>query len=538
MPSRNRRMRHTIAAALTLTAAAAAATAIATAPAGAAPNAHRGSSGATALVRTISRIERKPVYRRSTWGYEVLNQRTGRVLAAQNDRQMFDPGSTMKIYSVATGLRLLGTRYRFRTPVYRTGPVSGGTLSGNLVLVGSGDLTFGLRQLPGGRLAYENLPQVDHSYADQLPGAVEPHGNPWAAMKQLAKRVRASGITHIAGNVVVDNRLFNEFDGFPDGKISAIWFNENLVDLLVHPGRVGARASIAPRPVTATYTVVDNVKTVARGRATTLNVTEPTPGQLVVSGQIAAGGGPVLRVWEVDHPAQFARTAFIEALRRAGVTVSAPTTGPNPSQLLPVRDSYRRSQLVAQHVSTTLAQYAKLILKVSYNRGADLMACLAAVKLGSRNCERGIAAEVRTATLLGVPRSGLFPQDGAGSDDQGRSSPQALAMFLRGLVHAPYGRALRQALPILGRDGTMADVLPRSPAAGHAQVKTGNRVVGNAAGQIMVLGNSLAGYATTRSGQRVTFMIVVGNVPLNTPEGFLPVVNDQAKMIAAIWRDL
>ena len=406
------------------------------------------------------------------------------------------------------------------------------------MLVGSGDLTFGLRQLPGGRLAYENLPKVDHSYADQLPGAVEPRGNPWTAMNQLAKRVRASGITHVNGNVVLDDRLFREFDGFPDGKMSAIWFNENLVDLLVTPGRVGAPASIAPRPLTASYKVVDRVATVARRQPTTLNVTEPTPGRLVVSGQIAAGGGPALRVWVVDHPSEFARTAFIEALQRAGVTVSAPATGENPTALLPARGSYRRSDLVAEHVSTTLGQYAKLILKVSYNRGADLMLCLAAVKLGSRNCETGIAAEVRTATSLGVPRSGLFPQDGAGSDDQGRSSPQALAIFLRGLVGTPYGQTLLQALPILGRDGTLANVLAHSPAAGHAEVKTGNRVVGNAAGQLMVLGNSLAGYATTRSGQRVTFMIAVGNVPLSDPEGFLPVVNDQALMIAAIWRDL
>jgi D-alanyl-D-alanine carboxypeptidase len=84
----------------------------------------------------------------------------------------------------------------------------------------------------------------------------------------------------------------------------------------------------------------------------------------------------------------------------------------------------------------------------------------------------------------------------------------------------------------------MADVLPNSPAAGHAQIKTGNRVVGNPAGQIMVLGNSLAGYIHTRSGRRVTVMIVVGNVPLSSAEEFLAVTNDQAKMIAAIQADL
>jgi serine-type D-Ala-D-Ala carboxypeptidase/endopeptidase (penicillin-binding protein 4) len=500
--------------------------------------ASRGATPQTStLAQTFARIEHKPVYRQSTWGYDVLDQRTGQVLASQNDQQMFDPGSTMKLYSVSTGLRLYGTHYRFRTPVYREGTVADGTLTGNLVLVGSGDLTFGLRELPGGRLAYENLPAGDHSYADQLPGCVEPHGNPWLAMRQLAQRVRASGITRINGNVVIDDRLFRPWQA-PDGEISSIWFNENLVDLLVKPGRVGAQATIDPRPVTPTYTVTDHVSTVARGRPTTLTVTEPTPGQLLVTGQIAAGGGPALRVWEVDHPAQFARTAFIEALRRAGVTVTAPTTGTNPTGLLPARNSYHRADLVAEHVSDPISQYAKLILKVSYNRGADLMACLAAARLGSRNCLTGIKAEVTTATGLGVPRNGLFPQDGAGSDDQGRSSPQALAILLRGLTYASYGATLKDSLPILGRDGTMANVLPHSRAAGHAQIKTGNRVVGNPAGQIMVLGNSLAGYIHTRSGRRVTVMIAVGNVPLSSDEGFLAVVNDQAKMIAAIQADL
>jgi D-alanyl-D-alanine carboxypeptidase/D-alanyl-D-alanine-endopeptidase (penicillin-binding protein 4) len=87
-------------------------------------------------------------------------------------------------------------------------------------------------------------------------------------------------------------------------------------------------------------------------------------------------------VWEVDHPPEFARTAFIEALQRAGVTVTAPATGRNPVALLPPKGSYRAADRVGQHVSATLAQFAKLIRKVSYNRGADLMVCLAAVQDG------------------------------------------------------------------------------------------------------------------------------------------------------------
>ncbi len=498
----------------------------------------RSVTGVAKLANTISAIEGLSRYRQSDWGYAVLDQRTGKVILAQNQEKMFDPGSTMKIYSVSTGLRVYGPNYRFRTPVYRQGTVAGGTLTGNVVLAASGDLTFGLREQRNGTLYYENLPKVDHSYADQLPGAVEPLGNPLAALNELAAKVRAAGITRVNGNVVIDDRLFTSYTGFPDGQISPMWVNENLIDLLVTPAFVGQRATLTPRPMTASYTVTNRVTTVGANTQTAINVTEPTPGNLVVSGQIAAHSSPVLRVWEVDHPAEFARTAFIEALQRAGVTVTAPTTGANPIALLRPKGSYGRADLLGEHVSLPMSQYARLILKVSYNRGADLMVCLAAVKAGSTNCLTGLGTELNTATSLGVSRSSFFPQDGAGSDDQGRSTPFALATFLRRVAKTSYGSTVVRALPILGRDGTLANVFPKSPAAGHGQIKTGNRVVGNPPGQILVLGNSLAGYVQTKSGRRVVLMIAVGNVPIRTAEAFLNVVNDQARMVIAVQQDL
>jgi PBP4 family serine-type D-alanyl-D-alanine carboxypeptidase len=499
---------------------------------------NQSAGGAAKVAGLIARIESTSRYRQSDWGYTVLDQNSGTVLASQNPQKMFDPGSTMKSYSVSTALRTYGPSYRFRTPVYREGTVTGGTLSGNLVLVASGDLSFGLRAQRNGTLFYNNLPKADHSYADELPGAVEPPGNPLTALNQLAGQVRASGITQVVGDVVIDDRLFTPYDGFPDGLISPIWVNENLIDLLVRPSGVGQPASINWRPMTASYVVTNKVTTVARGKPTTLTVREPTPGMLEMTGQIAVGSRPTLRVWEVDDPSAFARTAFIEALQRAGVTVTAPPTGPNPASLLPAKGSYRATDRIGQHVSLPLSQFAKLILKVSYNRGADLMTCLAGVKVGSTNCPSGLAAEVKTATGLGVSSSGVVPFDGAGSDDQGRTTPAALATLLRGVAKTSYGKSFVHALPVLGRDGTLANVEAKSPAAGHAQVKTGNRVVGNAAGQLIVLGNSLAGYAQAKSGRRVVFMIAVGNVPIRTSLAFLRVVSDQARMVVAIQQNL
>jgi serine-type D-Ala-D-Ala carboxypeptidase/endopeptidase (penicillin-binding protein 4) len=495
----------------------------------------RTTAGPTDLTTALLAIEQGPRYEQSDWGYLVLDQKTGEVLASQSPLRMFDAGSTMKTFAVSTALEHYGNDYVFRTPVYRAGTQSGDTLNGNLVLVGSGDLSFGLRKQPDGSLYYENLPDLDHSYATVgLPGAVEPPGDPLGALDELAASVKAAGITRVNGDVIIDDRLFTPHQ-YPDGLVSPIWVNENLIDIEVTPGSAAGQATtIDWRPKTASYTVETQATTVDAKETTALDVTEPTPGHLVVTGTIAAGNTPTLVVQEITDPSAFARTAFIEALQRAGVTVTATPTGPNPASLLPAKDSYPAADKLGEHVSANLAAYIKLIMKVSYNRGADLMTCLAAVKTGSTDCDQGLVAEVKTATALGVSKDQLFPFDGAGSDDQSRVTPTALATFYKEATQAPYAKVLFDSLPILGKDGTLANVLPDSPAAGKVQMKTGNRVAGTPANQIIVLGNSLAGYIEAKSGRQLTFMVGVNNVPIATPAEFEQVTGDQAKMAVAI----
>ncbi len=492
------------------------------------------------LTSALLAIENEAKYHLSTWGYEVQDQKTGNVLASQNGQSMFDPGSTMKLYSTSTVLRLYGPNYRFTTPAYREGTMSGTTLNGNLVLVGSGDLSLGLRDQANGTMYYESTPQLDQSYANVgVAGAVEPPGNPFTGLNQIAAKVRAAGITQVNGNVVVDDRLFTPYSGFPDGEISPIWVNENLIDALVSPGAtVGAPASVNWRPMTAAYAVSSQVTTVAAKGSTALQINEPTPGNLVVTGTIALGSAPRLVDRQVDDPAAFARTAFIQALQQAGVTVNATPTGSNPESLLPPKGSYQASDLVGSYTSLPLSQFLNVILKTSYNRGADLMTCLAAVKTGSTNCLDGLSDEMDTIKKLGVPADSVFLMDGAGSDDQGRTSVDAMTTFVRRLASTNLGPTIYQSLPVLGRNGTLGNVLDSSPVAGHAAIKTGNRAVGSPTGQLMLLGNSLAGYVTTKSGRKVDVMVVVGNVPLSSVQEFLDVTNEQAQMIADIYKYL
>jgi D-alanyl-D-alanine carboxypeptidase len=78
--------------------------------------------------------------------------------------------------------------------------------------------------------------------------------------------------------------------------------NENLIDVLVRPTVVGQPASFTQRPMTATYSVSSQFATVAADDTTSIEIAEPSPGTLVVTGQIAAGTQATLVTKRVDDP--------------------------------------------------------------------------------------------------------------------------------------------------------------------------------------------------------------------------------------------
>jgi D-alanyl-D-alanine carboxypeptidase/D-alanyl-D-alanine-endopeptidase (penicillin-binding protein 4) len=289
----------------------------------------------------VSKIMGSSLYRYGEWGYLEVDPSNGDTVRSLGPAdRLYIPGSSTKLFTVSAALDDLGFDHHFKTPVYAQGRVKGGTLSGNLVLVASGDLTMGGRTAPNGSVSYT---PIDHTYADSVPGATLTPENPLAGLDEIAKQVRQSGITRVDGNVIIDTRLF---DLSPETSVNAFSFNapnlnpmprpitinDNLIDVEVAPGNVGEAPKVVKwRPRVAPYHLEMRAKTVAAGKPTTLSVSPQTDGPIVVSGNIAADAGTQLRVAAVDDPATFARTALIEALKRAGVSVSASPTGSNPS---------------------------------------------------------------------------------------------------------------------------------------------------------------------------------------------------------------
>jgi serine-type D-Ala-D-Ala carboxypeptidase/endopeptidase (penicillin-binding protein 4) len=230
-------------------------------------------------------VMQQPRYAISRWFVHVADRATGDVLHELNGGDLVLPASTTKLWSTSAALDTFGPDFRFETPVYRRGAVTGGVLGGDLVLVARGDLTMGGRDTADGTIAFTSL---DHAEANELPGATLAPQDPVAGLDDLARQVAAAGIRRVTGDVLVDARMFDQTpkDTYV---LSPIMINDNLVDLTITPGAVGAAAAVTARPVTAAYTVRSTVTTAAAGQAAAVTVTTPEPGVIQLAGQVPAG---------------------------------------------------------------------------------------------------------------------------------------------------------------------------------------------------------------------------------------------------------
>lgn len=478
------------------------------------------------LPEKIQEIMQKKNYQHAHFGLLVKDTHTNEILYAQNPNQLFLPGSTTKIFTVASLYHAFGEKYRFKTPVYAVGTIQDKTLHGNLILVGQGDLTFGGRQDIGGdTLAYTKM---DHTYANDLPGAILTPQNPLNALNALAQEIKKKGILHIEGDVLIDDRLFQTT--VKRGLYaSPIMINENLIDIIINPITVGKNASIHYRPAVPGYTVHNTIQTV--DASSPLDLTMRTEGkQIYLSGNVPENQKNVIRTVAIQNPAAFAKAAFIQALKEQGIHIQT-----KKGKLPP---TYANLQPIAVWTSPPLFEYGQLILKVSHNLGANLIPLLLASQKGQKTFDQGMLlfGNFVTDIVKVSPESFVFI-DGAGGDEN-RLTPLAeitLLDYMRTLPNEQFQRYMK-GMPILGVDGSLQDYEKTSPAKGHVYAKPGTGISYNlATDQFFLTTQALSGYIKAKNGHLLEFMFVANNGNMHQLTDVFSFFEDDCKVAAELY---
>lgn len=472
------------------------------------------------LPNTISSIMNQPRYQHALWGLYVKNLDTGEILHDLNSQKMFLPASTTKLFSVSSLLAAYGDSYRFKTPLYAVGEVNNGHFTGQLVLVGQGDLVFGGRDLGDDRIEFTNR---DHIIANAIPEVELTKADPLKGIESLARQIKQKGINIIDGDVQIDDSLFESVSK-REMTLSPIMLNENMIDITLKPTKIGESVNLQWRPHVEGFTIKNEVTS---GSNLNIEISSDESGQhIVVKGTIPTDQGNIIRTFSVKDPEQFVRLALIQAIREQGITF-------NIEKGAKVR-SYP-AEPIAVHTSAPLSEYAKLILKVSHNLGADLVPLLLAAKNHEKTFDQGMLLMGRYVTdQLKVPANSFVFLDAAGGDEN-RVTPSSEVVLLEKQSH---NQVFSDALPILGVDGSLADFAQGTAAAGNVRAKTGTGVTFNLAnGKLFSTTHTLAGYVAGKNGKKLAFMVGVNNVESPTIDSILEVAKDLALISAELYTE-
>lgn len=468
-----------------------------------------------ALETALQEVTGQGQYKHAHWGLLIVDEQSGDVAFEQNADKLFAPASTTKLYSVACALDAFGADHRFQTPLVRRGEISDGELQGDLILVASGDLSFGGRTNAKGEIEFTS---GDHTYAEGGSDTELTAADPLEGLNDLARQVVEAGIKRVRGDVLIDDRLFDKAEGSGSGpgRLTPIMINDNLIDLTIEPTQAGQPAKITWRPQTAAIQVECKVETVAKDAKLETSYVDLGHGRLCAQGKIPEGHKRVVRIYEVPDAAAFARTLLIEALGRVGVAVDKPTLATPSSDGLPSRDEVQKLPRIALHTSPPLSESARLILKVSHNLHASTLPLLVAAKHGDRTLAAGLKRQHDFLGRIGVDVDTISFGGGAGGSRADYVTPRATVQLLRYMTTRPEFTLYHDALPSLGVDGTLAKAVgENSPARGKAFAKTGTLYWYNTMNSRMLLtSKALAGYITTSHDRQLAFAFFVNNVHL------------------------
>ena len=376
------------------------------------------------LSEAITQITDAPEYKASRWGMLVTDAKTGKTLYERDPDRFFLPASTTKLYSCATALVELGPDHRFRTPVYQHGVLADGVLTGDLILVASGDPTMGGRRGKDGRMAFADS---DHTYAGSgLGQAGVTDTDPLFGLDQLAKQIRKAGVTEVTGEIFVDDGLFPKARGSGSGPelITPIVINDNVIDVIVTPGEAeGQPAKVVMRPQTDWIQMDGKVSTGPADGKPNLGFRVLGPNRITIRGVIPVKSVPQVRIYPLETPELFARAVFIETLRKNGITVRASVRSPG-DHLLPTAQ-YDKLTKIAEYESEPLSELIRVTLKVSHNLYASTLPILVGLKHQRPTIQRGLEQQAKMLRTLGIDPTSVSFAGGAGGASADSTTPRA-----------------------------------------------------------------------------------------------------------------
>lgn len=411
---------------------------------------------------------------------EDLDQR--KVLLDVNSDVPRNPASTIKLLTTLAALDMLSPAYKWKTEIYLLGPLKDGVVEGDLLIKGYGDPFLTTEKF-------------------------------WGMLRELRQR----GINEIAGDLLIDDSYFDvpasdpgAFDGEPlrayNVAPNALLLNFKIVQYHFAPKENMSGVDLRVEPQLNNLKIVNQLDVVNRScrgyqRGITVSANESVD-QITFSGDFPGRcrsytmGRTVL-----DHN-RYAYGLFSSLWSEVGGKFSGSWRAARveeDAEPYLVFDSLPLGEIISlvnKHSNNVMAR------QLLYTLGAETMGAPATEKTGRQ-------AIVNWLSGHGLEVPELVLDNGAGLSRDSRISARHMGDLLRLGYRISFMPEFLSSLSLSGLDGTMARRFRNEPLTGMAHAKTGS--LDHVAG--------LAGYLQTRSGRRLSVVVVLNHTDVHRGPG-------------------
>jgi serine-type D-Ala-D-Ala carboxypeptidase/endopeptidase (penicillin-binding protein 4) len=449
-------------------------------------------------VQTLADLQAKirtatyaPQLRRGRIGIKIVTLNRGTIVYENDAEKYFMPASNMKNFTVAAALERLTPDFRFVTRVRAADrPDAAGLIRGNLTIAGGGDVSI------------SKTFQDDH----------------YRGLDALAEKIKAAGVKRIEGDLIADQSYFRGFkipaswewddlQWYHGAEVSALPYNDNVVDLNVLPGSVGNQCIVRILPQNTLYRIINKCVTGAAGSRRTLSVHKWLDQNVVeVGGSLPTGERPFDADITVSSPAELFVSLLKDRLLKIGVEVTG------QARTMDVMDrSTARPELIeiTRIESPPLALIAAKTMKPSQNMYTETLLWTLGEHLG-RNANPNLDSSTLGINLvkdflrsIGLTDDAIVQYDGSGLSRHNLITPNAVAqLYVHMAKQAKYQQAWRDSLTVAGVDGTLRNRFAGTAAAANMRGKTGT------IDQV----SALSGYVRTAGGEELVVSLVINGV--------------------------
>lgn len=148
------------------------------------------------LDQAFAQLDKDTCLRKADISFCMLDIKTGKPLYEKNKDVLLAPASTLKTFTTATALHILGENFRYQTRVTFRGSIHNGRGKGTVIVYASGDPSFG-----------------SDRYDESKPDVI---------YRQILNGLKSLGIQKLEGNISVNKTIFT------DESINKGWLEEDI----------------------------------------------------------------------------------------------------------------------------------------------------------------------------------------------------------------------------------------------------------------------------------------------------------------------